>query len=108
MTAVAEQAQITAVPALDLAEPDLGAAVRQLAEAGHTTAVVVPLLFTEAYHATVDVPETVGDVAGSFGSSWWLPRSWVLATTSHSCSAEAWLRRASGRQFGAALRCRFV
>ena len=44
MTAVAEQAQITAVPAyLDLAEPDLGAAVRQLAEAGHTTAVVVPL-----------------------------------------------------------------
>lgn len=66
MTAVAEQAQITAVPAyLDLAEPDLGAAVRQLAEAGHATAVVVPLLFTEAYHATVDVPETVGDVAGS-------------------------------------------
>ena len=66
MTAVAEQAGITAVPAyLDLAEPDLGAAAQQLADAGHATAVVVPLLFTEAYHATVDVPETVGDVAGS-------------------------------------------
>ena len=66
MTAVAEQAQITAVPAyLDLAEPDLSAAVRQLGQAGHATAIVVPLLFTEAYHATVDVPETVGDVAGS-------------------------------------------
>jgi sirohydrochlorin cobaltochelatase len=66
MTAVAEQAHITAVPAyLDLAEPDLSAAARQLAEAGHATAVVVPLLFTAAYHATVDVPQTVGDVAGS-------------------------------------------
>ena len=66
MTAVAEQAEITAVPAyLDLAEPDLSAAARQLVRAGHTTAIVVPLLFTEAYHATVDVPETVGDVAGS-------------------------------------------
>jgi sirohydrochlorin cobaltochelatase len=66
MTAVAEQAKITAVPAyLDLAEPDLNAAARQLAETGHATAVVVPLLFTEAYHATVDVPEAVADVAGS-------------------------------------------
>jgi sirohydrochlorin cobaltochelatase len=66
MTAVGEQAQITAVPAyLDLAEPDLSAAARQLARAGHTTAIIVPLLFTEAYHATVDVPEAVGDVAGS-------------------------------------------
>ena len=63
MTAAAEQAKITAVPAyLDLAEPDLSTAARQLAQAGHTTAVVVPLLFTEAFHATVDVPETVRDV----------------------------------------------
>ena len=46
-------------------EPDLNAAAYQLADAGHETAVVVPLLFTEAYHATVDVPETVGDVAKS-------------------------------------------
>lgn len=66
MTAVAEQAKITTVPAyLDLAEPDLGAAVGRLAEAGHTAALVVPLLFTEAYHATIDVPETVRDVSAS-------------------------------------------
>jgi sirohydrochlorin cobaltochelatase len=50
---------------LDLAEPDLRAAARQLADAGHATAVVVPLLFTQAFHATVDVPETVRDVSGS-------------------------------------------
>jgi sirohydrochlorin cobaltochelatase len=66
MAAVAEQAQIPARPAyLDLAQPDLGAAAQRLADAGHATAVVVPLLFTEAYHATIDVPETVGDVAES-------------------------------------------
>jgi sirohydrochlorin ferrochelatase len=66
MAAVAEQAKITAMPAyLDLAEPNLGTALQQLAQAHHTTAVVVPLLFTEAYHATIDVPETVRDVAAS-------------------------------------------
>jgi len=66
MGAVADRAKITTVAAyLDLAEPDLSAAARQLAEAGHTMAVVVPLLFTEAFHATVDVPETVRDVSGS-------------------------------------------
>jgi sirohydrochlorin cobaltochelatase len=66
MAAVAEQAQIPAVPAyLDLARPDLSAAAAQLADAGHATAVVVPLLFTEAYHATIDVPETVGEVTES-------------------------------------------
>jgi sirohydrochlorin cobaltochelatase len=60
MTAVAEQREITALPAyLDLAEPDLDAVVRQLAEDGHSIAVVVPLLFTQAFHATVDVPEAV-------------------------------------------------
>jgi sirohydrochlorin cobaltochelatase len=64
MAAVAEQAQVPAVPAyLDFAQPDLTAAAYQLADAGHTTAVVVPLLFTEAYHATIDVPETVQEVA---------------------------------------------
>ena len=66
MAAVAERAKITAMPAyLDLAEPDLSATVGRLAEAGHTGAVVVPLLFTEAYHATIDVPQTVADVAAS-------------------------------------------
>ncbi len=66
MAAVAEQARIPAVPAyLDLAQPDLSAAAQQFADAGHATAIVVPLLFTEAYHATIDVPETVRDVAES-------------------------------------------
>jgi sirohydrochlorin ferrochelatase len=66
MAVVADQAKITTVPAyLDLAQPDLAGAARQLAEGGHTAAVVVPLLFTEAFHATVDVPETVRDVTGS-------------------------------------------
>jgi sirohydrochlorin cobaltochelatase len=66
MDAVAQQAKITAVPAyLDLAEPDLSAAAAELADAGHRTAVVVPLLFTEAYHATIDVPQTVREVAAS-------------------------------------------
>jgi sirohydrochlorin cobaltochelatase len=64
MNAVAEQARIPAVPAyLDLARPDLSTAAQELADAGHATAIVVPLLFTEAYHATIDVPETVRDVA---------------------------------------------
>jgi sirohydrochlorin cobaltochelatase len=66
MVAVAEQAKITALPAyLDLAEPDLHSAVGRLAAAGHARAVVVPLLFTEAYHATIDVPKTVRDVGVS-------------------------------------------
>jgi sirohydrochlorin cobaltochelatase len=66
MAAISERAKITALAAyLDLAEPDLSAAVAGLAAAGHTTAVVVPLLFTEAYHATIDVPQTVRDVGAS-------------------------------------------
>ncbi|HEU4907852.1 MAG TPA: sirohydrochlorin chelatase [Propionibacteriaceae bacterium] len=66
MAAVAEQAKITTVPAyLDLAQPDLGDAVRRLVQFGHTAAVVVPLLFTEAYHATIDVPQTVREVTAS-------------------------------------------
>ena len=66
MAAVAEQAGLTTLPAyLDLAEPDLGGAVRQLVDAGYTSAVVVPLLCTEAFHATVDVPETVRSVTES-------------------------------------------
>jgi sirohydrochlorin cobaltochelatase len=66
MAAVAERAKIPALPAyLELAQPDLATAARQLADAGHPIAVVVPLLFTKAYHATIDVPETVGGVAES-------------------------------------------
>ena len=66
MAVVAEQAKITTVSAyLDLAKPDLGDAVRRLVQCGQTAAVVVPLLFTEAYHATVDVPQTVSEVTAS-------------------------------------------
>ena len=44
---------------LDLAEPDLDAVVGDLAAAGHRRIVVVPLLFTVAFHATIDVPQAV-------------------------------------------------
>lgn len=41
---------------LEFDTPDLTGAARQLVAAGHSRAVVVPLLFTRAFHATVDVP----------------------------------------------------
>ncbi len=45
---------------LDLATPDLTSAVRDLRErTGCRRAVVLPLLFSEAFHATVDAPEAV-------------------------------------------------
>lgn len=49
---------------LDLSEPDLSEAVRSL-----TTdhAVVVPLLFAQAFHARVDVPEAVSTAAEASG-----------------------------------------
>ena len=51
---------LVAEPAfLDLAEPDLLTLARRLVAQGHRRAVVVPLLFTVAFHATVDVPEAV-------------------------------------------------
>ena len=60
MRVVGGTGALTAEPAfLDLAEPDLTAVARRLVETGHRRAVVVPLLFTVAFHATVDVPEAV-------------------------------------------------
>jgi sirohydrochlorin cobaltochelatase len=60
MQVVAGAGSVVAKPAfLDLADPDLMAAARDLVAAGHRRAVVVPLLFTVAFHATVDVPEAV-------------------------------------------------
>ena len=49
---------LVAVPAfLDLSEPDLTAAVAALQEDGPVAdAIVLPLLFTEAFHASVDAP----------------------------------------------------
>jgi sirohydrochlorin cobaltochelatase len=68
MDAVAASGDVDARPAfLDLADPDLVTVVRRLAAAGHTQAVVVPLLFTVAFHATVDVPEAVREAAVETG-----------------------------------------
>lgn len=52
---------------LDLTEPDLGAVAHGLAAERVTRAVVVPLLFTQAFHAGVDVPATVRSAAEASG-----------------------------------------
>ena len=49
---------------LDLSHPDLPEAVRALTT---PSAVVVPLLFAQAFHARVDVPEAVAAAAASTG-----------------------------------------
>lgn len=52
---------------LDHAEPDLVQVATRLAERGYERAVVVPLLFTDAFHSRVDVPAQVKaaqDVSG--------------------------------------------
>lgn len=68
MSAVGAAAGVPAHAAyLDLAEPDLAAVVATLAADGHRRAVVVPLLFTVAFHATVDVPDAVAEAASTHG-----------------------------------------
>jgi sirohydrochlorin ferrochelatase len=54
---------LRAIPAfLDLCVPDLVSAISAArSESDFDTAIVVPLLFTNAYHATVDVPTAVGN-----------------------------------------------
>lgn len=52
---------------LDLAEPDLTTVALELASVGHRAAVVVPLLFTNAFHATVDVPEAIAAASAASG-----------------------------------------
>lgn len=44
---------------LDLTDPDLATAAAAVRAAGHERAVALPLLFTEAFHARIDLPETV-------------------------------------------------
>lgn len=44
---------------LEFNSPDLTTTCVRLAELGYTEAVVVPLLFTSAYHHTHDVPEAI-------------------------------------------------
>jgi sirohydrochlorin ferrochelatase len=48
---------------LDLCAPSFPTVVDRLVRAGHEEVVVVPLLLTEAYHATVDVPQAVAAAA---------------------------------------------
>ncbi len=73
MSAVAELAAADGRPVrtepafLDLTEPDLAAVCARLAADGVRRAVVVPLLFTSAFHATVDVPEAVRMSAAAAG-----------------------------------------
>ena len=64
MTAVAALGELPAAGAfLDLTDPDLATVAKNLAGSGFVSAVVAPLLFTEAFHATVDVPEAVREAA---------------------------------------------
>ena len=56
---------VTTSAFLDLAEPDLSTAVGRL-DVAH--AVVLPLLFAQAFHARVDVPEAVREAAGHTGT----------------------------------------
>ena len=46
---------------LELSKPSFGTVVDKLVRAGFDEIVVVPLLLTEAYHATVDVPEAIAE-----------------------------------------------
>ena len=52
---------------LDLCDPGLTAVAEQGRDGGWTRAVVVPLLFTQAFHARVDVPEAVSAAADETG-----------------------------------------
>ena len=68
MAAAGELAGVSADPAfLDLTEPDLEHAAARLAADGVQRAVVVPLLFTPAYHATIDTPQAVRSAEASSG-----------------------------------------
>ena len=52
---------------LDHAEPDLVQVSARLAERGYDRAVVVPLLFTDAFHSRVDVPAQVNKAQDASG-----------------------------------------
>jgi sirohydrochlorin cobaltochelatase len=68
MDTVAQAGGIPATYAfLDLAEPDLHTVAAAVVAAGHHRAVVVPLLFTVAFHSTVDVPQAVHAAAETSG-----------------------------------------
>ena len=52
---------------LDLTAPDLTTAAEGLRADGHEQAIVVPLLFTEAFHARIDTPAAVAGAAAASG-----------------------------------------
>lgn len=66
--AAGELLDVAAVAAhLDFTEPSLPDAARALAECGHRAAVVVPLLFTHAFHARHDVPAALAEARHASG-----------------------------------------
>jgi len=52
---------------LDLTAPDLETVASELAAAGERRAVIVPLLFTDAFHARIDVPDAAARATASTG-----------------------------------------
>lgn len=52
---------------LELATPSLDDVVAQLSAEGVTRAALVPLLFSNAYHAKIDVPEVVRNASEKYG-----------------------------------------
>ncbi|WP_394281139.1 sirohydrochlorin chelatase [Corynebacterium sp.] len=63
--AAGEALGVDAVDAhLDFTAPDLAGAAQALVDKHHERAVVVPLLFTDAYHAKVDVPAAIAEATG--------------------------------------------
>ena len=52
---------------LDLTAPDLDTVASELAAAGERRAVIAPLLFTDAFHARIDVPAAAARAAASTG-----------------------------------------
>lgn len=52
---------------LEFTEPSLLSVARELASAGHRSAVVVPLLFTDAFHQRFDVPRVVAEAEEQTG-----------------------------------------
>lgn len=66
--ATGEMLCVDAVEAhLELADPSLDDVVAQLAVRGVTRAALVPLLFTNAFHNKIDVPEAVRDAQAKHG-----------------------------------------
>ena len=69
---------VTTSAFLDLSEPDLTTAVARL---DVERAVVVPLLFAQAFHARIDVPEAVATAAGHTGTELTVSQILGLAAT---------------------------